>query len=252
MRSSRKRLKRPEEIGRIRESGKVLADIFRELSGLSLEGMTTWEIDAFIEHEIFSCGGRPAFKTVAGYSSASCISVNSEVVHGIPSKKKRLSAGDIVKIDIGVAKNGFFSDACHTFPVGNISDEAERLITATRESLHRAVAVMYPGRRIGDIGSTIQGYVESQGYSVVRAYTGHGVGFGLHEPPAVPHFGKMNTGPFLEPGLVLAVEPIVNAGSHEVKLLSDGWTAVTKDGSLSAQFEHTVAVTEGGPLVLTD
>ncbi len=252
MRSTRKRLKRPEDISRIRESGRVLAGIFRSLAELNLDGMTTWDIDAFIEHEIFSSGARPAFKTVAGYNSSSCISVNTEVVHGIPSKKKRLAAGDIVKIDIGVAKNGFFSDACHTYPVGEITDGADRLITATRDSLHRGIAVMYPGNRVGDIGHAIQQFIESLGYSVVRSYTGHGVGFGLHEPPAVPHFGGKGTGPALEPGLVLAVEPIVNEGSHEVTLLKDGWTAVTSDGSMSAQFEHTVAVTEHGPLVLTD
>jgi methionyl aminopeptidase len=252
MRSKRIRIKSPEEIRRIRDSGVIIAGIFRKLSRMSMAGISTWDIDRMIESMIIKEKGRPAFKTVPGYSAASCISINSEVVHGVPSKKVKIQNGDLVKIDIGVVLNGFFSDACRTFAVGKITADARRLAETTRESLRRGIEVMRPGNRIGDIGHAIQSCAEAEGFSVVRNYTGHGVGFALHEPPIVPHYGRKGTGVILEPGMVLAIEPMINGGGHAVRLLEDGWTAVTADGSLSAHYEHTVAVTEMGPMILTE
>ncbi|MBN1495561.1 MAG: type I methionyl aminopeptidase [Spirochaetes bacterium] len=252
MRSRAVRLKSPDDIRRIRDAGAIIAVVFSAISETSLEGMSTWDLDALVESMILRQKGRPAFKTVPRYSSASCISINEEVVHGVPSKKKKIARGDLVKVDIGVVLNGYFSDACRTFAAGAVDDNAMRLSDVARKSLERAINVMRPGNRIGDIGHAIQSYSEKKGYSVVRNYTGHGVGFALHEPPIVPHFGRKGTGMPLEPGLVLAVEPMINEGGHEVRLLEDGWTAVTADGGLSAQFEHTVAITEDGPLVLTE
>ncbi len=251
MRNKRIRIKSPDDIKRIRDSGIIIADIFKKLSRISLAGLSTWEIDLMIDSMIIRRKGRAAFKTVPGYSAASCISVNDQVVHGIPSKKRKIKSGDLVKIDIGVVLNGYFSDACQTFSVGKTAESAKRLADSTRQSLERAIVIMSPGNRVGDIGYAIQEYAEACGYSVVRNYTGHGVGFALHEPPVVPHYGKKKTGAILEPGMVLAVEPMINAGGHEVRLLDDGWTAVTADGSLSAHFEHTIAVTESGPVILT-
>lgn len=251
MRNNRIRIKSPDDIKRIRDAGIIIADIFKKLSRISLAGLSTWEIDMMIDSMIIKKKGRAAFKTVPGYSAASCISVNDEVVHGIPSKKRKIRTGDLVKIDIGVVLNGYFGDACRTFSAGKVSDNARRLAEATRRSLEKAIEVMTPGNRIGDIGHAIQEYAESCGYSVVRNYTGHGVGFALHEPPVVPHYGKKKTGIILEPGMVLAVEPMINEGGYAVRLLDDGWTAVTADGSLSAHFEHTIAVTDSGPVILT-
>ena len=219
---------------------------------MSLEGMATWDLDSMIEAVILRLKGRPAFKTVMRYGASSCISLNDEVVHGIPSKKRVIRSGDLVKIDIGIVHNGFFCDACHTFPVGTVSEKAAFLALTTRECLDRAIEAMTPGNRIGDIGCAIQGHAESRGFSVVRSYSGHGVGFALHEPPKVPHYGREGTMAVLRPGMVLAVEPMLNAGGHAVRLLDDGWTAVTADGSLSAHVEHTIAITEGGPVVLTE
>lgn len=252
MRSRAVRLKSPDDIRRIRDAGVIIAAVFSAISETTLEGMSTWDLDALVESMILRQKGRPAFKTVPRYSSASCISINEEVVHGVPSKKKKITRGDLVKVDIGVVLNGYFSDACRTFAAGPASDNARRLSDVARKTLERAIDVMRPGNRIGDIGHAIQSYSEKKGYSVVRNYTGHGVGFALHEPPIVPHFGRKGTGIPLEPGMVLAVEPMINEGGHEVRLLEDGWTAVTADGGLSAQFEHTVAITEDGPLILTD
>jgi methionyl aminopeptidase len=251
MRRGTVRLKSPEDIRRIRESGVIIAGIFRKLSRLSLAGMSTWDIDRLIESMIVRQKARPAFKTVPGYGAASCISINNEVVHGIPSKKRKVAAGDLVKIDTGAVLNGYFSDACRTFTAGRVSGTARDLIDTTADCLKKAIQVMLPGNRIGDIGHAIQEHAESRGFSVVRNYTGHGVGFALHEMPIVPHYGKKGTGIFLEPGMVLAVEPMINEGGHAVRLLDDGWTAVTADGGLSAHYEHTIAVTEEGPLVLT-
>lgn len=252
MRSRSIRLKSPDDIQRIRDAGIINSGIFSSLSDTPLDGISTWELDSIIESMILRQKGRPAFKTVPRYNAASCISINNEVVHGVPSKKRIIRSGDLVKVDIGVVLNGYFSDACVTLAIGAIPDNARRLVETARRALERAIAVMRPGNRIGDIGHAIQSYAGENGYSVVRNYTGHGVGFALHEPPIVPHFGKRGTGSVLETGMVLAVEPMLNEGGHEVRLLNDGWTAVTADGRLSAQFEHTVAVTKNGPRILTE
>lgn len=245
-------LKSADDIRRIRDSGSITADVFRRLSEIPLAGLSTWDVDSIIESSILKQKGRPAFKTVAGYSASSCISINDEVVHGLPSKKRKIKSGDLVKIDTGVVLNGFFSDACRTFTVGEVTPSAQKLADAARISLEQAIGAIRPGGRVGDIGAAIQEYAESQGYSVVRNYTGHGVGFALHEPPVVPHYGKKGTGFFLEPGLVIAIEPMINDGGYSIRLLDDGWTAVTADGSLSAHFEQTIAITADGPLILTD
>ncbi|MCU0847197.1 MAG: type I methionyl aminopeptidase [Spirochaetes bacterium] len=251
MRRSSIRLKTPDDIERIGEAGRIISGIFRDISKMSLNGVSTWDLDFHIEGIILKKKARPAFKTVVGYNSASCLSINSEVVHGVPAKKKKIKSGDIIKIDLGVVLNGYFCDACRTFCVDDISENARKLVKTASECLGFAVEVMSPGARIGDIGWAIQSHAESAGFSVVRDYTGHGVGYALHEPPVVPHYGIKGNGMPLEPGLVLAVEPMINEGTFEVKTLDDGWTAVTVDGGLSAQFEHTVAVTEKGPLILT-
>lgn len=245
------RLKTHDDIKRIAEAGKIIATIFSELEKISLVDMSTGELDAIIESMIIKSKARPSFKTVPNYLHATCLSVNDEVVHGIPSKKKKLKKGDIIKIDIGVVKNGYFADACRTFPVGEISDRAKRLIAIAQNALNVGLQQVRPNNRLGDIGFAIQSFVELHGYSVVRDFTGHGVGFAVHENPNVPHYGKKNTGLILREGLVLAIEPMINEGTEKVIILDDGWTAVTADGKLSAQFEHTVAVTKNGPLILT-
>ncbi|MCU0821135.1 MAG: type I methionyl aminopeptidase [Spirochaetes bacterium] len=245
-------LKSPQDILRIRDSGRIIAEIFKTISKISLDGISTLELDSFIEKIIIKSKARASFRTVPDYNHATCISINHEVVHGIPSRKKKIKKGDIVKVDIGVVKNGYFADACYTFAVSPVPQNAARLISVTKESLNKAIKILYPGARIGDIGSEIQGFVEKNGFSVVRDFTGHGVGFAVHEHPGVPHYGKKGKGKVLKEGMVLAIEPMVNEGVYEVDVLDDGWTVVTADGKLSAQFEHTVAVTESGPQILTD
>lgn len=245
------RLKTPEDIKRIGDAGAIASEIFRGLARMSLAGLSTWDLDSMIESMILRLKGRPAFKTVMRYGASSCISLNDEVVHGVPSRKRLIRDGDLVKIDIGVVYNGYFCDVCHTFPVGTISENARLLALTARECLDVAIEVMAPGHRIGDIGFAIEDHATARGYSVVRDYSGHGVGFALHEPPKIPHYGRRGTLEVLKPGMVLAVEPMLNEGGHAVRLLDDGWTAVTADGSLSAHVEHTIAITGEGPLVLT-
>lgn len=245
-------LKTPEDIKRIRNAGRIIGDIFKILSQNPLDGLSTWEVNSFIEDIIYKFKARPSFKTVKRYNHATCISINNEVVHGIPSKKKIIKKGDIVKIDIGVVKKGYFADGCYTFSAEPISEVASRLVAVARESLHRAIELLYPGNRLGDIGYAIQSFVEKNGFSVVRDFTGHGVGFAVHESPSVPHYGRRGRGMILEEGTVLAVEPMVNEGGYSVLVLEDQWTTVTTDGKLSAQFEHTIAITRDGPLILTE
>ena len=244
-------LKTADDIERIREAGKVLAEIFYNIGTLDLEGMNSFDLDAYVDKEIRARKARASFATVPGYKHATCISVNDGVVHGIPSTKTILKNGDLVKVDIGTVKNGFFADACRTYCVGTVSDEAKKLVDATRHCLELGIQEAEAGKRIGDIGATIQSYAELKGFSVVRDYCGHGVGFAVHEDPSIPHYGRKGTGALIRPGMVLAIEPMLNAGRYETKLLSDGWTAVTRDGSLSAQFEDTIAVTENGIELLT-
>jgi len=245
------KLKSEEEIKRIREAGQILSKIFKIISKIQMEGLTTLYIDSFIEDLIHKSNAEPSFQTVKDYNHASCISINNEVVHGIPSINKTIHQGDIVKIDIGIVKNSYFADACYTFPIEPISPIARRLINVAKESLKKAIEVSKPGNRIGDIGAIIQKYVEKNGFSVVKDFTGHGVGFAVHESPSIPHFGVNGKGPLLEEGMVLAIEPMVNEGKYNIKILDDGWTTITTDGKLSAQFEHTIAITKDGPIILT-
>lgn len=249
-------LKSEREIKLLRESNRLVAIILAELGKMLKPGITTLMLDKRAEQIIRSHGGEPAFKGYRGrwahspYPNTITASVNHQVVHAIPNNK-RLKEGDIVSLDVGVKLNGYYGDAAITLPVGRISEEAKRLLDVTRESLYRGIKQAVVGNRIGDISHAIQRYVESQGFSVVRDYTGHGLGKELHEDPQVPHFGKPHQGLRIKEGLVIAIEPMINAGSYEVEALEDGWTVVTKDRSLSAQFEHTIAVRAKGPIILS-
>lgn len=245
-------LKSGDDIRRIKDSGKIIAEIFSILNQKDIEGLSTLELDFFVENYILKSKARPSFKTVVNYNHATCISINDEVVHGIPQKKKKIKNGDIVKVDVGVVKNGYFSDACITVEVGTVAEKAGRLVDAAKKAMFLGIQEMYPGKKIGDIGAAIQVVAEKAGYSVVRDFTGHGVGFAVHELPNVPHYGRRGSGLTLKEGMVLAIEPMLNEGKHHVIILDDGWTAVTADGKLSAQFEHTVAVTADGPWILTE
>jgi len=244
-------LRSRDEIERIREAGLVVHDVLAEVVAAVAPGVTTAELDRLAEARARERGAVPAFKGYHGYPASLCISVNDEVVHGIPSPSRVLREGDIVGLDFGVAYRGFYGDSARSVAVGAVSPAARRLLETTRQALERAIAAAASGSRLGDVGSAVQALVESRGFSVVRDFVGHGIGRRLHEPPPVPNFGAAGTGVRLRPGMVLALEPMVNAGGPEVVTLDDGWTAVTADGSLSAHFEHTVAVTENGPEVLT-
>lgn len=223
-----------------------------KLGGEAVEpGVTTEEIDRIIRKYIESTGAKPNFLNYGGFPASACISVNETVIHGIPGKRV-IKEGDIVSIDVGAAINGFNGDNAATFAAGKVSREAQALMDATRESLYEGINAARAGNRIGDIGAAVQRYVEMRGYSVVRQFVGHGVGTDLHEDPSVPNFGTPGRGPKLLPGMTLAIEPMVNAGTYEVNILNDGWTTVTKDGRLSAHFEHTVAITPDGPVIMTD
>ena len=239
-----------EEIEKIRVSAQLVAMTLRELGRAVRPGITTAELDRLAETFIRDHGARPAFKGYRGFPASICSSVNEEVVHGMPGPRT-LCEGDIIGIDVGVEKGGYYGDAALSFAVGNASDEARRLLEVTREALMRGIAQARSGNRVGDISDAIQVYVESHGFSVVRALVGHGIGREMHEEPAVPNFGPPGRGPRLMAGLVLAIEPMVNVGGFEVVTGSDGWTVATKDGALSAHFEHTVAVGPDGPEILS-
>jgi len=243
-------LKSPQEIEKIRSAGKIVAETIEELKKWVHPGITTKELDRVAEEFIIKKGGVPAFKGYRGYPNTACISVNNEIVHGIPSERV-LKEGDIVSIDLGVLLDGYYGDAALTLPVGRINNGAKRLLDVTETALYRAIEKTVIGNRVSDISYTIQSYVESAGYSVVREFVGHGIGRSLHEDPPVPNFGEPGKGPRLKIGMVLAIEPMVNMGASDLFILDNGWTAVTRDKSLSAHFEHTVAVTEGGPEILT-
>lgn len=214
-------------------------------------GVSTGELEKIAQEVIMSEGGTPTFKGYRGYPACLCASVNDEVVHGIPSMEKKLCDGDILSLDIGVTYEGWIGDAAITLGVGSVSESARRLMDTTREALHVGVNEARPGRRLTDISHAIQTFVEARGYSVVRAFVGHGVGKSLHEEPQIPNFGPPGKGPVLRPGMTLAIEPMVNEGTYHVVIDKDGWTARTKDGSLSAHYEHTVLITENGPEILT-
>ncbi len=243
-------IKSPEEIGKIAEACLVVARALEYLRGLVRPGVTTRMLEHRADEFIRDHGAVPAFKGYRGYPASICTSVNNEVIHGIPSDRV-LREGDIVGIDLGVFKDGFFGDAARTFAVGSISPEAEKLLKVTEEALSCGIENARKSRRVSDISHAIQKHVESNGFSVVRAFVGHGIGRSLHEDPQVPNFGLPGRGPRLSPGITLAIEPMVNMGGHEVVVLDDGWTAVTLDGTLSAHFEDTVLVTDDGPRILT-
>jgi methionyl aminopeptidase len=246
-------VKSASELARMEAASRIVAETLDVLQREVAVGVTTHDLDRIAEEHILSQGGRPAFKGYGGYPATICASVNEQVIHGIPSRRNKLREGDIIGIDLGVIYEGFVGDAARTFPVGSISPEAERLVRVTEEALALAMAEARDGKRVSDIGHAVQGHVEAAGYSVVRSFVGHGIGKKLHEEPQVPNFGPPGKGPRLRSGMTLAIEPMVNAGGYEVKVLGDGWTAVTADGSLSAHCEHTVVVTpEGGqPLTVT-
>ena len=214
-------------------------------------GVSTEEINRIAHNFIVKNGAIPTFKGYNGYPAAACISINDEVIHGIPSKKRIIKAGDIVSVDVGATFNGYVGDNAATFAAGDISPEAQRLCDTTRESLYEGIKMAVAGSRLGDIGSTIQRYCEERGFSVVREFTGHGVGKQMHEDPSVPNFGTPGRGVRLLPGMTIAIEPMINMGGAGIRQLPDGWTIKTRDGSLSAHFEHTIAITSNGPVILT-
>lgn len=234
----------------MRAAGALLRRVLDDVEKHVAPGVSSAELDAVARKLIEGAGAIPAFLGYHGFPATLCVSVNSEVVHGIPSSR-RLNEGDIVSIDCGLVLAGFYADSAVTVGVGKVAPEAQRLMDVTREALLVGIGEMQPGNRLGTVSAAIQNYVETNGFAVVREYTGHGIGRAMHEPPQVPNFGQTDTGLRLKPGIVLAIEPMVNAGTWKTRELKDGWTVVTADGSLSAHFEHTIAVTEEGPAVLT-
>jgi len=245
-------LKAPWEVEILRRSNRLVAETLQELARRVRPGTTTLELDRFAESFLRERGARPAFKGYRDYPFTLCASVNEAVVHGFPSARS-LQEGDILSLDMGAVVDGYYGDAAVTLPVGRITPEAERLLTVTRECLERAVRAARPGGRLADISQAVQEHAEANGFSVVRVFVGHGIGKALHEAPQIPNFvdAGQGRGPILKPGMVLAIEPMINAGGPDVKVLEDRWTAVTADGALSAHFEHTVAITETGPDILT-
>ncbi|MBQ4119745.1 MAG: type I methionyl aminopeptidase [Clostridia bacterium] len=244
-------LKTSRELGIMKEACSIAAGALQTVGNAVEEGITTAELDALAEKYIRSRGGEPNFKNYNGFPSTACISINNEVIHGIPSKTRKICAGDIVSVDLGAKFQGYHGDNAATFACGEVSTEAKRLISVTKDALYEGIKAARAGSRIGDISSAVQRTVEAAGFSVVRQYVGHGIGSKLHEAPEVPNFGTAGRGIRLLPGMTLAIEPMVNIGSSEVKVLPDGWTVITKDGSLSAHFEHTVVITSDGPKIMT-
>jgi methionyl aminopeptidase len=242
--------KSPAEIERLRRSGRMARGLLEELRERVKPGVRTLELEKYIERRIAQLGTRSAFKGYRGYPCCLCASVNSEVIHGIPSERC-LQRGDILSLDLGVVVDGYYGDSAITVPVGEIPDSAQRLLRVTQEALQLAIEQARLGNRLGDISATVQRHVEENGYSVVREFVGHGIGRQLHEEPQIPNFGQPGHGPVLKQGMVLAIEPMVNAGGPAVQVLADNWTAVTADGTLSAHFEHMVAVSRNGPDILT-
>lgn len=245
------KIKTKDEIKRIAETGSINSSIFKKLMNFDFVGISTFEVDKFIDSLIHKSKARSAFKTVQNYNYASCISLNNEVMHGVPSKKRLIKKGDLVKIDIGTVFRGYFADSCKTIIVDSTNSENLKLVNVAHLALLHGIKQLQVGNRIGDIGFHIEKFVIESGFTIVRQFAGHGTGFALHEKPNIPHFGLAGSGLLIEEGMVLAVEPIVNQGIQKVEFLKDGWTSVTMDGKMSAQFEHTVAVTSSGPQILT-
>ena len=245
-------VKTPAEIAKMRASGKVLRQVHEAIAQVVRPGVSTMDLEDAANARIADFpGASPAFKGYHGYPAALCTSVNQEVVHGMPNKARVLRDGDIVSVDCGVILGGFYSDAAVTYPIGSVSPEVQRLLRVTQASLDAAIAAARPGGRLGDISHAVQQMCEAEGFGVVRDFVGHGIGRAMHEDPQLPNFGPAGKGPRLKTGMVLAIEPMVNLGGPEVRVLKDGWTAVTVDGSYSAHFEHTVAITPDGPQILT-
>lgn len=244
-------LKTARELQLMQHACKISAQAL-ELAGKAVKpGVSTYDIDVLIHDFIVGAGAKPSFLGYGGFPASSCISINDEIIHGIPNRKRIIQNGDIVSIDVGAFIDGYHGDNAYTFAAGDISDEAKKLLEATEQSLYEAIKVAVAGNRIGDIGSAVSNYVEDRGFSVVREYVGHGVGRDLHEDPEVPNFGKAGHGVRLVPGMTIAIEPMINAGTSQVKRLDDKWTVVTADHSLSAHFEHTVLITADGPVIMT-
>jgi methionyl aminopeptidase len=244
-------LKSAREVSHMRAAGRILVDVKELLRRLVRVGVSTKEIDGEVEGFLRTRGAKPAFKGYRGFPATVCTSINHEVVHGIPSAKRKLAEGDIIGLDLGCIVEGYYADCAITLPVGAVPPRVQELLDVTRESLDKAIVQCRPGNRLGDVSHAVQSHCESHGFAVVRAFVGHGIGRALHEDPQVPNFGEPGRGPALRPGMVLAIEPMVTMGSHEVRILADRWTAVTEDGSLAAHFEDTIAITEDGPEVLT-
>ena len=245
-------LKSSQEIEKMRRAGQIVREVLELVRSKVKPGVSTFDLEKAAETRLKELGVKAAFKGYHGYPCVLCTSVNSEVVHGIPSPKRVLKQGDIVSVDFGVVVDGYYGDSAITVPVGDIDDDAARLLRVTEQSLQAAIAVVKPGATLGDVGAAVQGVVEREGFSVVRDFVGHGIGSQMHEDPQVPNYGQRGQGMKLKPGMVIAIEPMVNAGKPEVMVLDDGWTAVAKDGSMSAHFEHTVAVTADGARILTE
>lgn len=243
-------LKSPAEIEKMRKSNRIVAEVLAAIKDVVRPGIATIELERLCEEELKKRKVRPAFKGYRGYPYCLCTSVNEEVVHGMPSNRV-LREGDIISVDVGVECDGYYGDAAITMPVGRISEQASRLIDVTEVALGRAIEKAQVGNRLFDISYAVQSYVEENGFSVVRAFVGHGIGRDLHEAPQVPNFGTPGRGVRLKAGMVFAIEPMINAGGSDIVILDDGWTVVTKDGSLSAHFEHTIAITENGPCILS-
>ncbi|MFZ5648778.1 MAG: type I methionyl aminopeptidase [Bacillota bacterium] len=243
-------LKTEKELAYMRDAGRVVAGALKEIEPAVKPGLTTAELDKLAESFIIAKGARPAFKGLYGFPSTICASLNEQVVHGIPSLRV-LENGDIISIDVGAEINGYYGDSAVTLPVGEVDDETRRLLKVTEESLYHGISQAVPGNRLSDISHSVQKHVESNGFSVVRDYVGHGIGRSMHEEPQVPNFGRAGRGPRLQAGMTLAIEPMVNMGTHEVCTLPDNWTVVTKDRKKSAHFEHTIAITDSKPEILT-
>lgn len=244
-------VKNAAQIAIMRDAGRITGEALQMAGEMVKDGISTYELDTAIRNYIRKCGAVPSFLNYGGFPASACISINDEVIHGIPSKKKHLHTGDIVKIDVGAYYKGYHGDSANTFPVGTVSEESETLIRVTKNSFYEGIKTIGPGARLGDLGAAIDGYVSSFGFSAVRKFVGHGVGRELHEAPDVPNFGTAGRGQRIYTGMVFAVEPMINAGTYEVYELEDGWTVKTADGKRSAHYEHTLAVTDNGVVLLT-
>ena len=244
-------VKNSEQLRLMREAGRITAEALMVAREMIRPGISTKAIDDKVRQFIEKCGAVPSFLGYNGFPGSACISINDEVIHGIPSPRVILKEGDIVKVDVGARYRGYNGDSARTFPVGKVSDEALRLISVTEQSFYEAMKVAKSGNRIGDIGHAVESFVISNGFSVVKEYTGHGVGAELHEDPSIPNFGREGRGARLYPGMTLAIEPMVNAGTDKIRVRKDGWTVVTADGKLSAHYENSIAITESDPIILT-